>query len=49
MKRKFLGFTVRRSGAERKERVRQLTRRKRGANFAAVVAALRESLSGWQA
>ncbi|HMV59263.1 MAG TPA: group II intron maturase-specific domain-containing protein, partial [Nitrospira sp.] len=57
--RKFLGFTVRRNGAklkgadqaldQLKERVRERTRRTRGATFAVVVAELRETLLGWKA
>jgi RNA-directed DNA polymerase len=59
MNRKFLGFTVSRNGArlkgadkaldQLKDRVRELTRRTRGTPFAAVVAALRETLLGWKA
>ena len=56
--RKFLGFTVSRTGvklkvAEKaidklKDRVRELTRRTRGASIGAVVAELRETLLGWK-
>ncbi len=59
MNRQFLGFTVSRNGArlkgadqaldQLKDRVRELTRRTRGTPFAAVVAALRETLLGWKA
>lgn len=59
MNRKFLGFTVSRSGAKLKvadkaieklkDRVRELTRRTRGTSIGAVVAELRETLLGWKA
>lgn len=59
MNRKFLGFTVSRTGAKLKvadkaieklkDRVRELTRRTRGTSIGAVVAELRESLLGWKA
>ncbi|MDB5901873.1 MAG: hypothetical protein JWM26_751 [Betaproteobacteria bacterium] len=59
MNRKFPGFTVSRSGAKLKvadkaieklkDRVRELTRRTRGASIGAVVAELRETLLGWKA
>jgi RNA-directed DNA polymerase len=57
--RKFLGFTVSRTGiklkvAEQaldklKRRVRELTRRTRGHRFGDIVAELREALLGWKA
>jgi hypothetical protein len=57
--RKFLGFTVSRNGAKLKladkaldklkDRVREPTRRTRGATFAAVVAEPGETLLGWKA
>ncbi|TXH17374.1 MAG: group II intron reverse transcriptase/maturase [Gammaproteobacteria bacterium] len=59
MNRKFLGFTVSRTGAKLKvadkviaklkDRVRELTRRTRGTRIGAVVAELREALLGWKA
>jgi RNA-directed DNA polymerase len=59
MNRKFPGFTVSRSGAKLKvadkaieklkDRVRELTRRTRGASIGSVVAELRETLLGWKA
>jgi len=59
MNRKFLGFTVSRTGAKLKvadkaieklkDRVRELTRRTRGTSIGAVVAELRETLLGWKA
>jgi len=57
--RKFLGFTVSRTGiklkvakpaiAKLKHRVRELTRRTRGQRFGDIVAELREALLGWKA
>ena len=57
--RKFLGFTVSRTGAKLKvadkaieklkDRVRELTRRTRGTSIGAVVAELRQTLLGWKA
>jgi group II intron reverse transcriptase/maturase len=57
--RKFLGFTVTRTGirlkvaeeaiGELKHRVCELTRRTRGHRFGAIVAELREALLGWKA
>ena len=59
MNRKFLGFTVSRTGVKLKvadkaieklkDRVRELTRRTRGTSIGAVVAELRETLLGWKA
>jgi group II intron reverse transcriptase/maturase len=59
MNRKFLGFTVTRTGAKLKvadkaiqklkDRVRELTRRTRGTSIGAVVAELRVTLLGWKA
>lgn len=59
MNRKFLGFTVSRTGAKLKvadkaieklkDRVRELTRRTRGTRIGAIVTELRESLLGWKA
>ena len=59
MNRKFLGFTVSRTGAKLKVadkaveklkvRVRELTRRTRGTSIGAVVAELRQTLLGWKA
>jgi group II intron reverse transcriptase/maturase len=59
MNRKFLGFTVSRTGAKLKvadkaieklkDRVRELTRRTRGTSIGAVVAELRVTLLGWKA
>ena len=59
MNRKFLGFTVSRTGVKLKvadkaieklkDRVRELTRRTRGTRIGAVVAELRETLLGWKA
>ena len=59
MNRKFLGFTVSRTGAKLKvadeaieklkDRVRELTRRTRGTSIAVIVAELRETLLGWKA
>lgn len=58
-KRKFLGFTVSRSGArlkvadqaiaKLKHRVRELTRRTRGRRLEHIIAELRETLLGWKA
>jgi len=57
--RKFLGFTVTRTGSrlkvseaslkKLKERIRELTRRTRGKNIESIVTELRESLLGWKA
>ena len=59
MNRKFLGFTVSRTGSKLKvadkaieklkDRVRELTRRTRGTSIGAVVAELRVTLLGWKA
>ena len=59
MNRKFLGFTVSRTGVKLKVadkaieklkvRVRELTRRTRGTSIGAVVAELRQTLLGWKA
>jgi group II intron reverse transcriptase/maturase len=59
MNRKFLGFTVSRTGVKLKvadkaieklkDRVRELTRRTRGTSIGAVVAELRQTLLGWKA
>lgn len=59
MNRKFLGFTVSRSGAKLKvadkaidklkHRMRELTRRTRGNRIEVIVAELRETLLGWKA
>ena len=59
MNRKFLGFTVSRTGAKLKvadraieklkDRVRELTRRTRGTSIGKIVAELRETLLGWKA
>lgn len=59
MNRKFLGFTVSRTGAKLKvadkaieklkDRVRELTRRTRGTSIGALVAELRQTLLGWKA
>lgn len=59
MNRKFLGFTVSRNGAKLKVadkaieklkyRIRELTRRTRGASIGAIVAELRKTLLGWKA
>jgi len=59
MNRKFLGFTVSRTGAKLKvadqaidklkDRVRELTRRTRGKRIDAIVAELRQTLLGWKA
>lgn len=59
MNRKFLGFTVNRSGAKLKvadkaidklkDRVRKLTRRTRSTRIGIVVAELRKTLLGWKA
>lgn len=59
MNRKFLGFTVSRTGAKLKvadqaieklkDRVRELTRRTRGNTIGKIVAELRETLLGWKA
>jgi group II intron reverse transcriptase/maturase len=59
MNRKFLGFTVSRTGAKLKvadqaidklkDRVRDLTRRTRGKRIDAIVAELRQTLLGWKA
>ena len=58
-KRKFLGFTVSRNGAQLKvadkaidklkERIRELTRRTRGRHMHDIVAELKETLLGWKA
>ena len=59
MNRKFLGFTVSRTGTmlkvadpaigKLKDRVRELTRRTRGNTIGRIVAELRETLLGWKA